>query len=229
MGCCVSSSAQVASQGNIVVGIFGLNGSGKETVLQALSNEGVRELGRSPDAITYQDISVKLCDSFARHQKYEGEKTDFPDQTIRLLSELWGFLFVVDSADQSSFNQACEQLEQIKEHRTMVGKPYAIIGNKQDAPGARKVRELQTVFGSAAPIYGAGSSMRKSDKGVTDAISYVIGKIQQHAETISLKVYSDLEKYREQEKKPPQPVASETDDDTGSSEYSGDDYISPRK
>lgn len=225
MGCCVSSSAQVASQGNIVVGIFGLNGSGKETVLQALTNEGVREVNSSPDTITYRDISVKLCDSLARPQKYVGETPDFSDQTIRTLAELWGFLFVVDSTDPCSFNEAYEQLEQIKEHRTMVGKPYAIIGNKQGAPGAGTVRDLQLMFGTSEPIYGAGS--RKRDKGVVDAISYVIEKIQHHAETISLKVQADVEKYREQEKKRPQHEVAEKEDD--SYEYSGDDYISPRK
>lgn len=61
-------------------------------------------------------------------------------------SDVHGAVFVVDAADASRFEEACELLHAAYTHEALGGKPLLVLANKQDLAGAASAAELASAL-----------------------------------------------------------------------------------
>lgn len=65
----------------------------------------------------------------------------------KYFAETHGFLFVVDACDRQRFSEAKATLETVLAHKYMAGKPFTVLANKSDVPGAAGPEEIELALG----------------------------------------------------------------------------------
>lgn len=125
----------------------------------------------------------------------------------RYFAEVHGFVFVVDASDRDRFNEARECLDGLLSHVYVKGKPFAVIANKADLPGAASPQDVDQALGVSAlsdggsgvgaatrsvPCVAVSSRPRRPHAGITRAIRDVLMQVQQNHESLEPRRAADM-------------------------------------
>jgi len=123
--------------------ILGLDNAGKTATLYALQlgepmPYTIPTIGFNVEGIKVGNLDIKMWDL--------GGQDRFRNLWPHYFEQSDAFAFVVDSCDRDRFEIAKTELHTLVSHKEMVGKPFLILANKQDLPGAASKEELAKVF-----------------------------------------------------------------------------------
>lgn len=125
----------------------------------------------------------------------------------RYFAEVHGFLFVVDASDRDRFSEARACLDGLLSHVYVKGKPFAVIANKADQPGAASPQDVDEALGVSAlsdggsvdgaatrsvPCVAVSSRPRRPHAGITRAMRDVLMQVQQNHETLEPRRATDM-------------------------------------
>jgi small GTP-binding protein len=195
MGC---ASSQTASETCIVVGIFGIDGSGKTCFLHSLVGDFdfgsiVPTIGLGQKTISCRKRSATLYDL--------GGSTRVRSVWPRFYPELWGFIFVIDAADSARFAEAAEVLESVKAHPMMADKPFVIVANKQDCEGALTAQALRTAceIPDTVKVFETVATCARRHQEVEGVVARLVDEIKQQEAELANKTTGDMKKQNKNE------------------------------
>ena len=126
----------------------------------------------------------------------------------RYYAEVHGFVYVVDASDRDRFREARECLDGVLSHTYVKGKPFAVIANKADCPGAASPAEVDEALGVGALLDGGGGSdgaaarslpcvalasrPRRPHAGITRAMRDVLARIVESKSTLEPRREADM-------------------------------------
>ncbi|XP_052811928.1 ADP-ribosylation factor-like protein 13B [Mya arenaria] len=112
---------------SITLAILGLDSAGKTTVTKALlgdSLETAPTVGFSKEEITIENYDISLYDL--------GGGRRIREIWTEYLNEVYGIIYVLDSAAPERFPEVKESLENILSHELVSAKPLLVLANKDD-------------------------------------------------------------------------------------------------
>jgi ADP-ribosylation factor-like protein 13B len=124
--------------------LLGMDNAGKSTLLATLQGD------KSPNVMAttgFRPVTMQMDG---------GMKVKFYDlgggQKIRNIwsnyyHDVHGVVYVLDSAEAERWPEGLALLQATRRHRYLAGKPFLILANKQDQPGARPPDHLRTELG----------------------------------------------------------------------------------
>jgi ADP-ribosylation factor-like protein 13B len=199
MGACFGTAAAgTVPMDDIAISIFGLDNAGKTCFLRSLAGDfnfdSVPTVGLGQEQFMYDDTKLRVYDL--------GGGANFRRVWQRFFAEIWGFIYVVDASDPSRFEESVNTLKEMTHHKMMKGKPFIVVGNKQDIEGAVKADELRKKMklNRKVNVYDAVVTQIDGDKchpGVATAVSMLIFKILQNYSKLASKRAVDMEIQRE--------------------------------
>jgi ADP-ribosylation factor-like protein 13B len=196
MGCC--GSAAVIPVDEVAISIFGLDNAGKTSFLRALSGDSnfdtVPTVGLGQEHFMYDDIKLKVYDL--------GGNSQFRRVWQRFYAEIWGFIYVVDASDPDRFEESSKTLQEMISHKMVKDKPFIVVANKQDKPGAIQAAALKMRFqmGRKITFHDAVATYFEDGKcheGVSAAVSELIVKILDSYQSLAKRREKDLDEQRQ--------------------------------
>jgi ADP-ribosylation factor-like protein 13B len=200
MGCCGSSA--VIPIDEVAISIFGLDNAGKTSFLRALCGDSnfdtVPTVGLGQEHFMYDDIKLKVYDL--------GGNAQFRKVWQRFYAEIWGFIYVVDAADEDRFEESSKTLQEMIAHKMVKGKPFIVVANKQDKQGAIQAAALKMRFqmGRKVLFYDAVATQVEDGKcheGVTAAVSALVAQILNSYPSMAKRREKDLDEQRQIDEK----------------------------
>jgi len=126
----------------------------------------------------------------------------------RYFAEVHGFVYVVDASDRNRFGEAKTCLHGVLGHAYVNGKPFAVIANKVDCPGAATPAEVDEALGVGALSDGGGGSdgaaahsvpcvalasrPRRPHAGITRAMRNVLVRVVESKDTLEPRREADM-------------------------------------
>ena len=192
---CVGSQAVVVPIDDIVISIFGIDNAGKTCLLRSLAGnynfDSVPTVGLGQESFMYDDIHLTVYDL--------GGNSKFRSVWQRFFAEIWGFIYVVDAADESRFSESRETLEKMMAEKMLKGKPFIVVANKQDKEGAVPAKDLRSKLNipKNVPVIDAvvtqcNEAEGKCNEGVSQAVSTLIADIVKDFPKLAKKREKDL-------------------------------------
>lgn len=119
--------------------ILGLDNAGKTAVLYALQlgeaiSYTVPTIGFNVEEVSIGRLTIKMWDM--------GGQTKLRALWPHYFGQADGIVFVVDSADTNRMEIAKAELHTLLSHKDLSGKPFLILANKQDLPGAMNKKQI---------------------------------------------------------------------------------------
>lgn len=119
--------------------ILGLDNAGKTAVLYALQlgeaiSYTIPTIGFNVEEVNIGRLTIKMWDM--------GGQTKLRALWPHYFGQADGVVFVVDSADTARIEVAKSELHALLSHKELTGKPFLILANKQDLPGALDKRQM---------------------------------------------------------------------------------------
>jgi len=122
---------------------LGLDNAGKTTLLQMLKENRVSTnkptLYPQSEELMIHNIRFRTCD-LGGHETARRIWKDY-------YSSVNGLIFIVDAADRTRFEEACEELRYLLDEPCLRDVPMAVLGNKIDIPVAASEDELRHALG----------------------------------------------------------------------------------
>lgn len=123
--------------------ILGLDNAGKTATLYALHlgepmPYTVPTIGFNVEGVRVGKLDIKMWDI--------GGQDKFRALWPHYFAQTDGIAFVVDSCDRDRFEIVRSELHRLMSHKELVGKPFLILANKQDLPGAASKEELRKIL-----------------------------------------------------------------------------------
>jgi len=202
---CVSSTATVPLD-DIVISIFGIDNAGKTCFLRSLAGDfnfdSVPTIGLGQETFMYDDIQLTVYDL--------GGNSKFRSVWQRFYAEIWGYIYLVDASDSDRFQESMATLQEMQNHKMLKGKPFIVVANKQDLPGAKTAADIKQIFQLPkkiqvvdAVVTSVDLNEKKCNPGVSTAVSSLIADIIKNFKDISKQRSTDLaeqQRIEEQEK-----------------------------
>jgi ADP-ribosylation factor protein 6 len=123
--------------------MVGLKGAGKSSLLQRMKSRGeatVSTVGFDVEAVQCESMNITVWDIGSQSKKIRSLWRHHYDG-VR------GFVFVIDSCDDSCMDLAKSELDKILEGKNMHNIPVVILANKQDLYGAASADEVMQRLG----------------------------------------------------------------------------------
>ena len=141
--------------------ILGLDNAGKTAVLYALKLEEPVEytiptLGFNLEEIKMGNVNIKMWDI--------GGQTKFRELWPHYFEQASGIAFVVDSNDIDRLELARDELHALVANKELAGKPFLVLGNKQDLPQAVGRDQLIHTLGFDSKLTMAYHCMLRSQE-----------------------------------------------------------------
>ncbi|KAH3729475.1 ADP-ribosylation factor-like protein 13B isoform X2 [Dreissena polymorpha] len=128
MGNCVSCvKKRKEPKRKVTLAVLGLDSAGKTTTAKALLGESLETaptVGFNKEQITFANYEMTLYDL--------GGGRRIRDIWKDYLSEIYGVIYVVDSASPDRFPEVKESLENLLSNEKVAGKPLLVLSNKED-------------------------------------------------------------------------------------------------
>lgn len=126
--------------------ILGLDNAGKTAVLYALQlGEAIEytipTIGFNVEEVSVGRVSIKMWDM--------GGQTKLRALWPHYFGQADAVVFVVDSADRDRVDTAKAELHTLMSHKELNSKPFLILANKQDLPGALNKQQTVDALGLA--------------------------------------------------------------------------------
>jgi small GTP-binding protein len=178
----------------LTVAIFGLDNAGKTCFLRSLCGDfnfdTVPSVGRVEKAFAHDDTRVKIYDI--------GGSASFRSVWARWYAEIWGFVYIVDSADQNRFEESKNVLSEMLTHPMMKYKPFVVVANKQDLTGAVSAEDVKKLFSLHNNVPGFDVSVITTDgenchHGVHEAVSELVDEILRRWPKMAKKQRRDMD------------------------------------
>eukprot|EP00792_Barthelona_sp_PAP020_P004037 TRINITY_DN1843_c0_g1_i1.p1 TRINITY_DN1843_c0_g1~~TRINITY_DN1843_c0_g1_i1.p1 ORF type:complete len:201 (-),score=43.92 TRINITY_DN1843_c0_g1_i1:177-752(-) len=138
MGCRSSSDIEES----FTIQLVGLDNSGKTTLKNKLCGRTdeiiVPTLGFDYDDFKDGRFNIRVHDL--------GGAAIFRDTWKYYLDESFGFIYVVDAADEARLKESSEVFENLLKNKSLSAKPILILGNKTDLPDCIDEAELSRIF-----------------------------------------------------------------------------------
>jgi len=125
------------------VGVFGLDGSGKSTLVSGLKNEA------RPDDVTLPGTCFKPHELKLRRCKLKAFDVGGHVRSIwkSYYPNVHGLVFVVDGACRQRSAEVKATWDEMTAHEYVKGKPILVVANKQDLEGAMTADEVAALLG----------------------------------------------------------------------------------
>jgi len=184
-----------------------MDGAGKTTIVKALQGEDLRTVhptvGFSIANFTLKRYKITAYDLGGGERIREIWKTYY--------AEIYGLVFVIDSAAANRFSDNVKMVESLTEVPELVGKPILFFLNKKDLPESLDEIQFSDRFGlhnmakrnkadirveGICAIKGTGKEM---DSSIIEGIEWITERILDNYENISKGVNEALRKLRERQ------------------------------
>mmetsp|Transcript_45205 Transcript_45205/g.113798 ORF Transcript_45205/g.113798 Transcript_45205/m.113798 type:complete len:194 (-) Transcript_45205:418-999(-) len=129
--------------------VLGINGAGKTTLLERIKSTFSSGLSFRPDRIQPTvglNIGRVDCRGVRLVLRDLGGAESLRTIWTRYFSDAHAVVFVVDVADSSRLPEAKACIEGLVAGARMAHKPFILLGNKADLPGALSVAEVNSYF-----------------------------------------------------------------------------------
>lgn len=145
--------------------VLGLDNAGKTATLYALQlgepmPYTVPTVGFNVEAVKVGKLDIKMWDI--------GGQDSFRALWPHYFEQSDGIAFVIDSCDRDRFDIVQSELHRLISHKELVGKPFLILANKQDLPGAASKDELTKLLQlksvKSSELYVVECSATKNDR-----------------------------------------------------------------
>lgn len=121
--------------------IFGLDNSGKSTILYQLDKNiqyNMIAIALNTEDGIYNNLDLTAVDTYASRPRYNLLRQCF--------SKCEGMIYVVDSNDHDSFNEAVEDFKLIITNETIKSVPILVFANKQDFKNSKTPIEITNLL-----------------------------------------------------------------------------------
>ncbi|KAK6726613.1 hypothetical protein RB195_004750 [Necator americanus] len=128
MGLCCCTPKLPKQKREIKIGCFGVDGSGKTTILKMIKGEDPRGVlstnGFSMIDMEYDDdFTIKVYD-LGGHERIRDIWTNY-------YAEVHGIMYVVDISDESRLDENYETIRKVQLHKDTAKKPFLVVLNKK--------------------------------------------------------------------------------------------------
>ncbi|KAH6599326.1 hypothetical protein BASA61_002597, partial [Batrachochytrium salamandrivorans] len=141
--------------------ILGLDNAGKTTLLERIKSifngvPGLRPESIAPTVglnigkVNVKNITLNFWDL--------GGQRELQSIWEKYYTECHAIVFVVDSTDRARIEEVKATMERVMQNEIIEGVPMIMLANKQDAPDALKLHEIQHIFNQIAVVLEARDS-----------------------------------------------------------------------
>lgn len=196
---CASSQATVPID-DIIISIFGIDNAGKTCLLRSLAGnfefDAVPTVGLGQESFMYNDIKLTVYDL--------GGSANFRSVWERFYAAAWGFIWVVDASDEARIQESKDTLIKMLQHEFLKGKPFIVVANKQDKPGAIRAVDLKKKMELPKKVQVVDAIVtqpnveeKKPNAGVSQALDSLINSIIADYPKLAAKRQDDIKKQEE--------------------------------
>jgi len=140
----------LSSKDEYYILVVGLDNSGKTTFL-----ENAKALYKGIEPLSAENImptvGLNICRVIINNVNLIfwdlGGSKELRSIWEKYYTSAQGVIFVVDSANQSRFQESKEELQKLLQGPNKENVPILILANKQDLPNASKIPEIESSFG----------------------------------------------------------------------------------
>ena len=122
----------------VTIAVFGIDGAGKTTMLNALSGtpeaETTPTVGFTPIRMRTEKVEIVLYDL--------GGGKRFRNIWSNYFADVHGVLYVIDASDKDTLEESKAELHKLASDERVSGKPICVISNKHDLPAALPSAEV---------------------------------------------------------------------------------------
>lgn len=173
--------------------ILGLDKAGKTNLLEKLKTLYTDMLGMEPSKILPTvGLNVGRMEAFKSNLVLWdlGGQPGLRSIWDKYFDETHALVYVVDASDRERFEESKRALDKVLGSRQLFGAPLLILANKQDAPGAAGVAEMQEQFGigklDTRPVKVQPASAYTA-QGIADGLSWLVGVTKRSARVAMLR------------------------------------------
>mmetsp|Transcript_8846 Transcript_8846/g.18904 ORF Transcript_8846/g.18904 Transcript_8846/m.18904 type:complete len:200 (+) Transcript_8846:89-688(+) len=174
--------------------ILGLDKAGKTNVLERLKTIFTPLIGLDPGKILPTvGLNVGRIEAYNHKLIFWdlGGQTGLRSIWDKYYDESHAVIFVVDSANQTRFQESKQALDSVLGARELYGAPVLILGNKQDLPDAVGAEEISAQFGvgkvDSRPIKVV-PACAYTGQGLKESVEWVVEKVKNSNRTSQLRV-----------------------------------------
>ncbi|XP_053398212.1 ADP-ribosylation factor-like protein 13B [Mercenaria mercenaria] len=201
MGNCISCIKQKRQpKRSVKLAILGLDSAGKTTTTKALLGDTLDvapTVGFNREEITFNNYDISLYDL--------GGGRKIRDIWKNYLNEIYGVIYVVDTAAPERFQEVQEILTSLLGHEQVKEKPFLLLGNKVDLEShvdevdvmeklnleyLVNVNKCPSRLEMCSAIKGSG---RKMDPKIKDGMTWLCSLLDQMYEKLKLRIDKDVE------------------------------------
>merc|ERR1711907_398338 len=207
----VKSPAKPVSTTAVQIGLFGIAGAGKTSVINAIQGDYT---GRARPTLGFRPSAMMLGEAMKIKLFDLGGGKKIRDIWEQYYQDIHAAIFVVDaSADESTQKETIEVFSTFSKHEAIVNKPMLVFSNKQDVDGAISSDDVLGLLGvqnsDSLKCFESISVTPKNtpeneeftDPRIEKGLEWLLTFVQSQFDHLDARVKADMLKKEEEEKR----------------------------